>query len=95
MAARTDGSYRITFTPSHTMIDEFRVYPYALAPEEARNAHARFFPECEDAPGRAAVRSRAVRLRLLRAESHGPGLVPAGGRGVLFAQNPKYVGRGQ
>lgn len=43
-AGKDDDTYRLTFSPSHTLVDELRVYPYAMQPEEAWNAHARFFP---------------------------------------------------
>ena len=46
---KDDGTYRLTFEPSHTLVDELRVYPYALSAREAGNAYARFFP---DAPQR-------------------------------------------
>lgn len=56
---KDDGTYRLAFLPSGTLVDEFRAYSYAFAPEEARNAYVRFFP---DAP------QRLTELPAIRAE---------------------------
>ena len=37
-----EDGYQLLFSPSSTLIDEFRVYPYVLTPEEAWNAYARY-----------------------------------------------------
>lgn len=47
-AGKDDGAYRLVFLPSATLIDELRIYPYPLAPEEARNACARYFPDAAE-----------------------------------------------
>ena len=42
---KQDGTYRLLFNSSHTLIDELRIYPWAMRPAEVRNAHNRFFAD--------------------------------------------------
>ncbi len=42
---KDDGTYQLTFLPSETLVDELRVYPWAFTPEEANNAHVRYYPD--------------------------------------------------
>jgi len=46
---KDDGAYRLTFPPSATLIDELRVYTWALDEREARNAYARYFLDAAEA----------------------------------------------
>lgn len=49
---KDDGTYQLVFHASPTLIDELRIYPWTLSPEEAWNAYARYLP---DAAQRLAV----------------------------------------
>lgn len=40
-----DGSYRLKFVPSATLIDEFSVYSWPMDADEAWNAYARWLPQ--------------------------------------------------
>ena len=42
---KDDGAHRLVFVKSGTLVDEFRVYPYAFESEEAWNAYVRYFPD--------------------------------------------------
>jgi len=42
---KDDGTFRLIFPASGTLVDEVRIYPRALLPEEAQNAYARFLPD--------------------------------------------------
>lgn len=44
-AGKDDGSYRLTFLKSNTLIDELRVHDWPFRPEEAWNAYAGFLPD--------------------------------------------------
>ncbi|OPZ30609.1 MAG: hypothetical protein BWZ02_00683 [Lentisphaerae bacterium ADurb.BinA184] len=56
---KEDGTYRLTLSPSATLLDELCIYPYCLLPEEVWNSYARMLPEAEQAMKRLpAVRTR-------------------------------------
>jgi len=42
---KDDGTHRLVFVKSGTLVDEFRVYPYAFESEEAWNAYVRYHPD--------------------------------------------------
>jgi len=44
-AGKDDGTYRLTFVKSNTLIDELRVHDWPFRPEEAWNAYAGFLPD--------------------------------------------------
>jgi len=44
---KDDGAHWLVFTKSATLVDELRIYSYAFAPEEARNAYLRCFRDYE------------------------------------------------
>ncbi len=46
-AGQDDGTYRLTFLKSNTLVDELRVYDWPFRPEEAWNAYAGFLPQGE------------------------------------------------
>ncbi len=41
---KQDGTYRLVFSKSPTLIDELRIYPWPMKPQEVRNARQRYFP---------------------------------------------------
>jgi hypothetical protein len=56
-AGKDDDAYGLSFQPCGTLVDEWRVYPWAFTADEARNAYVRYFP---DGAGRMVEPPRLV-----------------------------------